>query len=87
MTSRVQVGQQIGNYRLLRQLGKGGFAEVYLGEHLYLQRFVAVKVLLLSLAGDDQESKNFLKEAQVMESLKHPHIVSCHDFGIQQNIP
>lgn len=87
MASCVQVGQQLGNYRLLRQLGKGGFAEVYLGEHQYLQRFVAVKVLLVSLAGDDKESDRFLKEAQTMASLKHPHIVSCLDFGIQQNIP
>jgi Protein kinase domain len=87
MTSRVQVGQQLGNYRLLRQLGAGGFAEVYLAEHLYLPRFAAVKVLLMSLTGNDKESDSFLKEAQTMASLKHPHIVSCLDFGIQQNIP
>lgn len=87
MASRVQVGQQLGNYRLLRQLGTGGFAEVYLAEHQYLQRFVAVKVLLMSLAGNDKESDRFLKEAQTMANLVHPHIVKCLDFGIQQNIP
>jgi tetratricopeptide (TPR) repeat protein len=60
---------------------------VYLAEHQYLQRFVAVKVLLVSLAGNNQESDRFLREAQTMATLKHPHIVSCLDFGIQQNIP
>jgi eukaryotic-like serine/threonine-protein kinase len=34
-----RVGQQLGNYRLLRKIGQGAFAEVYLGEHLYLPKF------------------------------------------------
>jgi serine/threonine protein kinase len=43
MTERL--GQQLGNYRLIRLLGEGGFAEVYLGEHVYLKTQAAVKVL------------------------------------------
>ncbi len=43
MTDRV--GQQLGNYRLLRLLGHGGFADVYLGEHVYLQSQAALKLL------------------------------------------
>jgi serine/threonine protein kinase len=38
-------GQQLGNYRLVRLLGRGGFAEVYLGQHLKLRRLSAIKVL------------------------------------------
>jgi len=87
VNNRVQAGQQLGNYRLLRQLGAGGFAEVYLGEHRYLKRQVAIKVLLVSLAGDDKESERFLSEAQTMAALKHPHIIGCLDFGIEHNIP
>lgn len=87
MINRVQAGQQLGNYRLVRQLGSGGFAEVYLGEHRYLKRQVAIKVLQVSLAGDDKESERFLSEAQTMAALKHPHIIGCLDFGIEHHIP
>jgi tRNA A-37 threonylcarbamoyl transferase component Bud32 len=87
VVNRVQAGQQLGNYRLLQRLGAGGFAEVYLGEHRYLKRRVAIKVLLVSLSGDDKESERFRQEAQTMAALKHPHIVGCLDFGIEQNIP
>ena len=87
MVNRVQEGQQLGNYRLVQRLGEGGFAEVYLGEHRYLKRQVAIKVLLVSLAGDDKESERFRQEAQTMATLKHPHIVGCLDFGIERNIP
>jgi FtsH-binding integral membrane protein len=87
VVNRVQAGQQLGNYRLLQQLGTGGFAEVYLGEHRYLKRQVAIKVLQVSLAGDDKESERFRQEAQTMAALKHPHIIGCLDFGIEHNIP
>jgi serine/threonine protein kinase len=40
------LGQQFGNYRLNRLLGKGGFAQVYLGEHIYLKTTAAIKVPL-----------------------------------------
>ncbi len=42
-------GQRLGNYRLIRWLGKGAFAEVYLGEHLYLKNYAAIKILLAAL--------------------------------------
>ncbi len=40
-----RIGQQLGNYRLIRLLGAGGFAEVYLGEHIHLGTQAAIKVL------------------------------------------
>src|SRR6266478_3980608 len=64
-----RVGQQLGNYRLLRLLGRGGFAEVYLGEHVYLKRRAAVKELHTSL--DDEEVDRFLAEGQTLARLTH----------------
>ncbi len=72
--------QHIGHYRLLRLLGRGGFAEVYLGEHRYLKTQAAIKVLQASLT--EQKRASFLKEAQVIAGLRHPHIVRVLDFGI-----
>jgi eukaryotic-like serine/threonine-protein kinase len=80
-----RVGQQLGNYRLLRLLGRGGFAEVYLGEHVYLKRRAALKVLHTSL--EDEEIDHFLAEAQLLARLNHPHIVRVHDFAVEQGIP
>src|SRR5215831_19463013 len=50
-----RVGQQIGNYRLSRLLGRGGFAEVYLGEHIHLKTLAAVKMLWTQLAKNEAE--------------------------------
>jgi serine/threonine protein kinase len=81
-----RVGQQLGNYRLLRLLGKGGFAEVYLGEHLRLGTQAAVKVLYTRLASPD-EAVGFEKEAQTIAHLKHPHIVRVLDFDVHDDTP
>src|SRR6266849_9361624 len=79
MTDRV--GQQLGNYRLLRLLGRGGFADVYLGEHAYLKKPAALKVLHLRLG--EQDTAQFLREAQTLAGLDHPHIVRVLDFGVE----
>ncbi len=47
-----RVGQQLGNYRLLKLLGEGGFAAVFLGEHVYLKTTAAIKVLHAHLSDD-----------------------------------
>ncbi|HYL42351.1 MAG TPA: serine/threonine-protein kinase, partial [Ktedonobacteraceae bacterium] len=80
-----RAGQQLGNYRLLSLLGQGGFAEVYLGEHVFLKKSVAVKLLYTQLGKDDLEG--FLKEAQTIAHLEHPHIVRVTDFGLDNNLP
>src|SRR6266849_2149257 len=80
-----RVGQQLGNYRLLRLLGRGGFAEVYLGEHIYLKRRAAIKVLHTLL--EDEDIDPFLAEAQLLARLNHPHIVCVHDFAVEQGTP
>ena len=80
-----RVGQQIGNYRLVSLLGRGGYANVYLGEHLHLKTQAAIKILQIRLAGNTMEQ--FRSEAQAIASLVHPHIVRVLDFGVENGIP
>ncbi|TMD50804.1 MAG: serine/threonine protein kinase [Chloroflexi bacterium] len=80
-----QVGKQLGNYRVLRLLGKGGTASVYLGEHLYLRNHAALKILHTQLA--EQDAERFLTEARMLVGLSHAHIVRVLDFAVQDDIP
>ena len=80
-----RVGQQLGNYRLMRLLGRGGFAEVYLGEHIYLGTSAAIKVLYTQIASDDTE--HFRKEARTIARLVHPHIVRVLEYGVEGTTP
>ena len=79
-------GQQIGNYRLVRLIGHGGFADVYLGEHQYLKTPVAIKLLQAKVIRKDTR-QDFLQEAQTIARLLHPHIVRVTDFGVQRKTP
>ena len=80
-----RIGQQLGNYRLIRLISRGGFADVYLGEHVYLNTQVAVKLLQTRVA--DNELEGFLKEARTIAHLVHPQIVRVMDFGVEQESP
>jgi len=78
-----QVEQRLGNYRLIQLLGKGAFADVYLGEHLYLNTPVAIKVLRSRL--DSPTQADFLAEARQVSHLVHPHIIRVFDFGMEDD--
>jgi len=80
-----RVGQKLGNYQLLRRLGKGGFSEVYLGEHIYLTSQAAIKIFNVRLA--DEDKNDFFKEARFIARLKHHHIVGVLDFDIEDDAP
>lgn len=80
-----RVGQQLGNYRLTRLLGQGGFAEVYLGVHVYLDTPAAIKVLHTRL--DSDEAEHFRTEARTIARLVHPHIVRVLEFGLEGTTP
>jgi len=74
------IGEQFGNYQLTQLLGTGGFAQVYLGEHIHLGTEVAIKVLIGN-AVDQTAQEMFEQEARALAGLVHPHIVRLHDFG------
>ncbi len=79
------VGQRLGNYRLVRLLGQGGFASVYLGEHVYLGSYAAVKILSVALAPEGVG--NFVGEARTLANLTHPHIIRLLDYGVEVGTP
>src|SRR6516225_8559877 len=83
MTDRI--GQQLGNYRLVSLLGQGGYAEVYLGQHVRLYQQAAIKVLHAHLT--EQEAEHFQQEAQTVATLVHPGIVRVFDYDVQEGVP
>lgn len=75
-------GQKINDrYQILRMIGEGGMANVYLAHDVILDRDVAVKVLRGDLAGDDKFVRRFQREAISASSLSHPNIVEMYDVG------
>jgi tetratricopeptide (TPR) repeat protein len=80
-----RVGQHLGNYRLVRLLGQGGFAEVYLGQHVRLDLQAAIKVLHTHLS--EQEADHFQQEAQTIARLAHSSIVRVFDYDVQDGVP
>ena len=80
-----RIGQRFGGYSLVRLLGQGNFADVYLGEDSSRQQLAAIKVLRAELA--DQDVKQFLAQAESISRLDHPHIVRVLAYGVENNEP
>jgi len=77
---------EIPGYTLLREIGQGGMASVYLAEQRSLKRKVALKVLSSSLGPDSRASERFLLEAHTVANLHHPNIISIHDVGVHEGV-
>jgi serine/threonine protein kinase/Tfp pilus assembly protein PilF len=77
------LGEAIGPYRIIEQLGQGGMATVYKAYHANLDRFVAIKVLHPSFKDDESFYIRFQREAQVVAKMEHPHIVPVYDFATE----
>ncbi len=77
MTDQVQ----IPGYKLLRTLGEGGMATVYLAVQESLDREVALKVMSPVLAANETFCEQFMKEGRITAKLTHPHLMTVHDIG------
>lgn len=75
------IGQTLGQYQIVAQLGHGGMATVYKAYHPRLDRYVAVKVVHQMFIQDESFLARFEREAQIVASLDHPHIVPVYDFN------
>ncbi len=80
------IGKEIGNYKVLKELGKGGMGVVYKAQQLSLGRPVAMKVLPRHLTNDPSFIKRFQNEARAIAKLNHPNIVQIYDIGQEEDI-
>lgn len=79
-------GDVIAGFTIVRELGHGGMGVVYLAEQTNLNRFVALKVLEETLAGDQEFVKSFFREAGAAAKMAHPNIVQAYDAGIDDGV-
>src|SRR2546426_9259036 len=81
------IGQTLGHYRVLEEIGSGGMGEVYRACDDRLGREVALKVLKPSLANDRDRLRRFEQEARAAAALSHPNIVAVYDIGMHNGAP
>jgi len=80
------IGQMLGQYHIVQQIGVGGMATVYKAYQASMDRYVAVKVLPHNLAQITQFIERFEREAKAIAKLEHPHILPAYDFGEEEGI-
>ncbi|HXT63507.1 MAG TPA: protein kinase [Pyrinomonadaceae bacterium] len=74
-------GTKLGRYEIRSKLGEGGMGEVYLAEDSQLRRRVALKILPVDLASNQDRMRRFIQEAQAAAALNHPNIATIHEIG------
>lgn len=81
LQEQANLGRELGQYRLGRQLGAGGMGEVYLAEHMLLRRPCAIKLIRSERAGDPKHLLRFEREVRTTATLTHPNTVQVFDYG------
>src|SRR4051794_8442974 len=81
------VVRTVGRYEILRRIGRGGMAVVYLARQTDLDRLVALKQLNVLDRDDPSYAQRFLRESRVAGSLSHPNIVTVHDYFEHDGTP
>ena len=85
-SNKKEVLPEIPGFRILKTLGRGGMANVYLGLQESMDREVAIKVMLPQLLTDPSFGDRFLREARIAAKLAHPHIVAVIDVGVVNDL-
>lgn len=83
---RLEAGQQLSHYRILKKLGMGGMGEVYLAQDTRLDRTVALKILPADVASDKRRMQRFKQEAKLASSLNQPNILTIFEFGDTESL-
>jgi serine/threonine protein kinase len=81
------IGKQIGVYKIMFEIGRGGMGNVYLAEDSRLERKVAIKFLSVNAIESQDRINRFRQEARSISSLNHPNIITIHDFGYLDSSP
>lgn len=86
MASHVAVGNKIGRYEILAELGKGAMGQVYLAQDQKLERRVAVKILPSDMASSPDRIQRFVREAKASAALNHPNIAHIYESGESEGV-
>ena len=82
----IAAGTRLGPYEILAPIGAGGMGEVFKARDTRLKRIVAIKILPDAFARDPNRRTRFMREAQLISQLNHPHICTLHDTGSENGI-
>ncbi len=83
MTIQIDSGTRLGPYEIVSRIGAGGMGEVWRARDTRLDRQVAIKVLPVALAQNEQFRARFEREAKTISQLNHPNICTLHDIGYE----
>ena len=81
------IGQRLGQYEIVEELGRGGMATVYRAYHPQMERFVAVKIIHAALAQGEEGMERFKQEARLIARLEHPHLLPVYDYDPEHQPP
>lgn len=84
---KLSAGDQIGAYKIVAPIGKGGMATVYKAYHERLDRYVAIKFMHDTFVTDDEFQARFQREARIVAKLEHPNIVPIYDYNEHEHTP
>src|SRR4051812_47975550 len=79
--------RKVGRYEIVRTVGRGGVAIVYLARQMDLDRLVALKELAAFHGSDPSAAQRFLRESRLAGSLSHPNIVTVHEYFVRDGTP
>ncbi len=77
--------QALSGYKLIKSLGKGGFGEVFLAQHIHTKKLVAIKIMIPAVTINTQGVKMFLQATENIKMLQHDNIVQLFDYGFAEN--
>jgi serine/threonine-protein kinase len=81
------IGAHVGQYVVLREVGKGAMATVYEAEHVELGKRIALKAMHAHLAEDPTAASRFLREGKAAAQIQNPHVVDVYDVGTHDGVP